>query len=97
MDGRIDGSMDRHQVANAYELVQLDVVHVPVLPSFGCMQYDEHMVVVGVNLWNPVSLHRVLHGQGVKPEHLREHMLCLHVTVGNVHPYETVLTLEQLL
>jgi hypothetical protein len=32
----------------------------------------------------------------MKPEYLRKHMLCLLVTGGNVHPDETVLTLEQL-
>jgi hypothetical protein len=95
--GRIDRSVNRHQVANADELVQLDVVHMPLLSYFRRMQDDEHVVVVGVHLWETVLLHGVLHGHGMKPEHLREHMHCLLVTGGNVHSYETVLTLEQLL
>jgi hypothetical protein len=61
------------------------------------MQDDKHMVVVGVHLWDTVTLHGVLYGQRVKPENLREHLHCLIVPGRNVHPYETVLTLEQLL
>ena len=87
--------MHRHQVAQTDELVQLDVVHMPVLSSFGRMQDDKHVVVVGVHLGDTVTLHCVLHGQRVKPEHLREHTYCLIVPGGNVHPKDTVLTLEQ--
>jgi hypothetical protein len=54
------------------------------------------MVVVGVHLWETVSLYGVLHRHGMKPEHLREHMHCVLVTGRNVHPYETVLALEKL-
>ena len=53
------------------------------------------MVVVGVNLWDTVTLHGVLNGHRVKPEHLREHTHCLIVPGGDVHPHETVLTLKQ--
>ena len=64
VDGRIDGSMHRHQVAQTDELVQLDVVHMPVLSSFGRMQDDKHVVVVGVHLRDTVTLHGVVHGSG---------------------------------
>jgi hypothetical protein len=62
--------MHRHQVAHAYELVQLDVVHVPVLSSFGRMQDDEHVVLVAMHLSDTVSLHGVVHSKWMKPEHL---------------------------
>jgi hypothetical protein len=93
VDGRIDRSM--HQVAEADELVQLDVVHMPELRYLGRMQDDQHVVVVGVHLRETVSLDGVLHGHGTKPEHLRRHMVGLFVTGGNVHPDEAVLTLKQ--
>src|SRR5207342_1888682 len=89
------GSMHRHQVAHTDELVQLDVVHVPVLSPFGRMQDDKHVVVVGVHLWDTVTLHCVLHGHRVKTEHLREHTHCRVVPGGDVHPHETVLALKQ--
>jgi hypothetical protein len=54
--------MHRHQVAQTDELIQLDVVHMPVLSSFGRMQDDKHMVVVGVHLRDTVTLHSVPHG-----------------------------------
>ena len=95
VDGRIDGSMHRHQVAHTDELVQLDVVHMAVLSSFGPMEDDKYVVVVGVHLWDTVTLHGVLHGKRVKPEHLREHTHCLIVPGGDVHPHQTVLALKQ--
>jgi hypothetical protein len=80
-----------------HSILKLDVVHMPVLSSFGRMQDDEHVVVVRLHLWDTVSLHGVLHGHGMEPEHLPEHTHRLLVTGGNVHPYETVLSFEQLL
>ena len=81
-------------MANADELVQLDVVHMPVLSSFRRMQDDKHVVVVGVHLRDTVTLHGVVHGQRVKPEHLREHTHCLIVPGRDVHPKDTVFILE---
>ena len=96
VDGRIDGPMHRHQVVHTYELVQLDVVHMPVLSSFRRMQDDKDVIVVGVHLRDPITLHGVRHSQWVKPEHIREHTHRLLVPGGDVHPHETVLTLKQL-
>jgi len=87
--------MHGHQVTQADELVQLDVVHMAVLSSFGRMQDDEHVVVVGVHLRHTVSLTGVLYGQRMKPKHLREHVHCLIVTGGDIHPKETVFILEK--
>jgi hypothetical protein len=66
VDGRVDRTVDRHQVAAADELVDLQVVHVSAAAGLGRVQHHEHGVVVDVHPRQGVALEAVVHGAGVE-------------------------------
>ncbi|HWS33345.1 MAG TPA: hypothetical protein VN408_11440 [Actinoplanes sp.] len=82
--------MHGDQVVPADELVDLQVVHVPAVAGFGCVQDYEHMIGIGVHLRHPVAFGAVLHRKAMKTEDLGEYAYGVGITVRNVHPHEAV-------
>ncbi len=84
--GRVRRAVDGDQVVRCDELIQLHVVHVPVLPQFGGVQHDEDMVGVRVELGHPLSLLALPDRHRMETEDVAKHAEGLLVEVGHVHP-----------
>ena len=86
--------MDRDQVVLADELVKLDIVHMAAFADLRCVKNREHVVGVDVNLRHVIALDAVPHRNRVEAEHPRQHIHRLLVTDRDVHPDNSVPTLE---
>jgi hypothetical protein len=95
VDGRVDRSVDRHQVVPADDLIELEVVHVAALAALRSVQHDQHVVAVAVHLRHAIALHAVPHRQGMKAEHVQERARAAFVATGDVDPDESGVTPEQ--
>ena len=88
--------MHRHEVVAAEELVQLDVVDVPMLPDLGRVQHREHVVVVDVDLGDVVAGDAVADGEIVKAEGLGQDLGVHPTTDRHVDPEHALVAREQL-
>ena len=95
VDRRVERSMHGDQVVAADELVQLDVVHVTALAGLRCVQHDEHVVGVDVDLGHVVALDAVAHRDRVKTEHADSTLDADVVAHRDVDPDDAVLTFSR--
>ena len=85
----------RHEVAAADELVELEHVDVPALAGQRRVHDDEGVVLVAVHRGDEVPFPTGLHDHRVGMEPVAQDRLGRVVELGDVHPDEPVVALQQ--
>lgn len=72
------------------ELVQFYIVDVSAFAQMRCVQDDEAVLGVGVNLGYVVAFHAIVQGSGMEPERLVQDLSLRRLTHRDTHPDDRV-------
>jgi hypothetical protein len=90
--GRVERAVHGHHPVGTDELVQLQVVDVPVRSLLGPVQHDEYMAGIHVHLGHGVAAGAVLGGAGMDAEPFGEHGSRDGVPLWHVDPQDGVVS-----